>query len=317
MKLLAGIRRVQRRMAHMGKDVIPDHTMARPPNSAAVYRSVQDWKPSSHKIAHSDGSSLEYEDSISLMHMILIDAFGFRWPVRFKLVPGMTLWDIFNEADPRWFGVRPTFPRDTKQYNAMENTHLWVTSQRPCAYYHPSVFRCNNCAVVVPYEYLDAMAPPMEKELNWLAKKSRNFTRLPSNARVACQVLIEDWMDGMTIAVPQTESLAYQMYYNHGTDKDTIDSRQGFSHSRVRNWDAAYMFPIRPTPGSGKDYLGSVRTSTDDVLDSGVTNSPDQVTSTSGNSGFSLTECFWKDNVDDVIRTKYPEWKGVYEFANK
>eukprot|EP01060_Flectonema_neradi_P008642 TRINITY_DN1616_c1_g1_i2.p1 TRINITY_DN1616_c1_g1~~TRINITY_DN1616_c1_g1_i2.p1 ORF type:complete len:288 (+),score=34.06 TRINITY_DN1616_c1_g1_i2:171-1034(+) len=287
--------------------------MARPPNSSAVYRSVQDWKPSVHKVAHANGERLEYNESTSMMHFILIDRMGFRWPVRFTLVPGMTLWDVINLVDAKWFGVVPTFPRAGAYHtcSVLNRRDLFSDYTRPCIYGHPSHFRCNSCAVIVPYEYLDAMAPPSEKEAGWMREKSRDWVRLPSNARVACQVYVEDWMDGMTVAVPQTESLVYQMYYNQGADKDSVDSKQADSLSRVKNWDDGYMFPLR-TPRGDKPplHFEQVQYETESYLD-------ENELGRANASTVSITECFWKDNVDDIIRIRYPDWKGAYEYANK
>eukprot|EP01063_Lacrimia_lanifica_P014258 TRINITY_DN20893_c0_g1_i1.p1 TRINITY_DN20893_c0_g1~~TRINITY_DN20893_c0_g1_i1.p1 ORF type:complete len:328 (+),score=112.38 TRINITY_DN20893_c0_g1_i1:72-1055(+) len=301
---------------------VPEVEMRRPAMSSKHYRSVQDWKPMAHEVAHKAGQELTDVEETTMMHMILIDSMGYRWPVRFKLRPAMTLLDLFIDADPRWFEMLPDewlaggSGTPYASWRAMFYNHPMGT----CEPGHPQIFRCTNCMIYLPYEYLDAMAPPNPHEVNWMRLISQRFgTDIQANARMACQVYIEDWMDGMTCVLPQKDSVAYQMYYQHGVDKASQDEGMVFHspHSPAPFQSDGYLTPKHGAEKS--DKLGF----REGVLDWDTQYDRGDLTTTTPELNFGyygevpLREVFWMSNVDDVIRTRDPNWKGYYEFLKK
>ena len=168
---------------------IPEAEMRRPEASSYMYRAVQDWKPLAHEVAHKRGSDIEEDTAQTcIMHMILVDSSGFRWPIRFVKRPLMTILDLFRQTDDEWFGVQP----NTGMKNFTDDYQSVCYLRRPnsdCVVGYPNMVRCSNCAVAVPYEYLDAMAPPGNGEMQWLRHKAAvGIVHPTSNTRMACQV---------------------------------------------------------------------------------------------------------------------------------
>ncbi|KAJ9467505.1 hypothetical protein DIPPA_14085 [Diplonema papillatum] len=295
---------------------IPEYEMRRPEDSSVAYRAVQDWKPMVHEVAHSAGKE-EPETSTVMMHMLLIDSQGFRWPVRFRLQPGMTLFEVFAQTDQEWFGIFGPVEKGGYSY---KRTYFGRASDS-CRIGMTATSRCVTCMVMVPYEYLDAMSPPNKDEMLYLrSMQHKLYFDMTGNMRAACQVIVEDWMDGMTVVLPQKESFAFNMYYTTGVDKESVDSRTGLGHSGVNNdfkHNKGYLFPdeegkkrkLTFREGVLNPDLADERGETSDVQFN--------MRGTNHAAATPLTDIFWLDNIDDLIRHKYPNWKGRYEFYNK
>eukprot|EP01061_Rhynchopus_euleeides_P010712 TRINITY_DN20235_c0_g1_i1.p1 TRINITY_DN20235_c0_g1~~TRINITY_DN20235_c0_g1_i1.p1 ORF type:complete len:309 (+),score=56.56 TRINITY_DN20235_c0_g1_i1:66-992(+) len=284
----------------------PATEMRRPEATSHMYRAVQDWKPLCHEVAHSRGKEIEDpQGKVCIMHMTLIDCQGFRWPVRFVRHTMMRLIDVIRRTDDDWFGVQPG--GETKdQQDRREGVMGVARINDACELGNPNPLRCSSCAVSVPYEYLDAMEPPNRYEMSYLREKAANGTIHPqANTRLACQVYIEDWMDGMTVVLPQTDSMVYQLYYRQGVDKDTV-------HQQLKFRGEGYGFPEK-TDEMGHLTHGQQFTQGELAIDNGDSMHPTSM----GHKSVPLSKVFWMDDIDDIIRTRYPAWKGRYEFMNK
>ena len=115
----------------------------------------------------------------------------------------------------------------------------------------------------------------------------------------------------MTIVLPQTDSMLYTLYYSQGTDKQSIDSvteemhgKRGDGYVSLTEEDQAK----RPSPRKMRQ-LG------DDSIEDETLVSNYNIPSPFGESG--VGRSFWKNDIDDIIRERYPNWKGRYEFLNK
>eukprot|EP01059_Diplonema_ambulator_P029500 TRINITY_DN48993_c0_g1_i1.p1 TRINITY_DN48993_c0_g1~~TRINITY_DN48993_c0_g1_i1.p1 ORF type:complete len:315 (+),score=62.57 TRINITY_DN48993_c0_g1_i1:35-979(+) len=295
---------------------MPEYEMRRPEASSVMYRAVQDWKPIAHEVAHTAGKELPENEKCVTMHMVLIDRQGFRWPIRFNLAAGMTLYDLFAKTDVKWFDVLPNNASDRWRSRHSdpnrEADYFFKFYPEPCQMDNPNMHKCARCFCLVPYEYLDAMSPPSMWEVDHLRRQVW-FGRTPGagNMRVACQVYVEEWMDGMTIVLPQEESYAYQMYYSQGVDKGSVDAMMGRSFSGVTNNSAGHLTPKKDTdPLSIQEQEQNWELQYDrgDPVSTPFSFRGDNVP---------LRDIFWTDSIDDVIRAKHPKWRGYYEFLNK
>jgi len=198
------------------KRPLPDDAYRRPENSSWANRSVQDWRPNIVKTAWMSGRDQPPADTeMPIMHFHLIDSYGFRWPVRFVMAGGTSIWDVVNWTDQAWFDLCP----DTFYVRGQVGVNMMEECWDYCDWGWEMTTSCTRCVVALPYEYLEAMDPPAWMEMHWLVQQtSRWVLMISANCRLACQVLLEDWMDGMTVVLPQTMSLVYNMYYMHADD---------------------------------------------------------------------------------------------------
>eukprot|EP01062_Namystynia_karyoxenos_P062189 TRINITY_DN55111_c0_g1_i1.p1 TRINITY_DN55111_c0_g1~~TRINITY_DN55111_c0_g1_i1.p1 ORF type:complete len:368 (+),score=107.44 TRINITY_DN55111_c0_g1_i1:116-1105(+) len=304
-----------RQIRRFGRHDMGDEAYRRPENSSWSYRSVQDWKPMIQKVAHLAGRDEPPDDSERVtLHMTLVDHQGFRWPVRFTPWSGMVLWDVINMTDQVWFDMYANAIQlgDCKHVRAGE-----VNYQR-CQPGQPSFWDCDRCVVTLPYEYLDAMAPPEIYEVSWMQRKLKLWsTFLTANCRLSCQVFIEDWMDGMTIVLPQKDSLAYQMYVQSNTDKETMDQVMGMG-IRYPGGPNGEGYLWREPGGPGTKYPENALEAVmwrDDLEN--LDKHPSGQYSAGKGAALPLRDIFWHDFIDDVIREVDPKHEGRYRFMKQ
>eukprot|EP01065_Artemidia_motanka_P038091 TRINITY_DN46960_c0_g1_i1.p1 TRINITY_DN46960_c0_g1~~TRINITY_DN46960_c0_g1_i1.p1 ORF type:complete len:347 (+),score=108.04 TRINITY_DN46960_c0_g1_i1:70-1041(+) len=297
---------------------LPEEAYRRPENSSAVSRSVQDWKPMIQQVAHEAGLPEAPEGSEkTVLHMTLVDHQGFRWPVRFLLTTGMTVWDVVALTDYAWFDLRFSAIRSQNIPNQTPSPREFEHPMVRCRVGEPSVWECQRCVVAFPYQYLDAMAPPEAWEIRWLLWKMRQFVlHITANCRLACQVVVEDWMDGMTVVLPQTDSLAFNMYVASGTDKDSSDQFMGAGPQPTGGpHSAGYLW--RNSGGPGTAYPENLQETMRwrDSQHESQDQMPTYTFNRGAGSNVPLRDIFWLDSVDDIIRERHPDYKGKYQYS--
>jgi len=293
---------------------MPEEMSRRPENSSAHYRSVQDWKPGIQRVAHLAGRDLPPDGSEAVvLHMMLVDHMGFRWPVRFSISPMMTLWEVINLTDQPWFGMF----QDKMSTKLDYGIRAGKEDGFKCMKGMPDFWVCDKCLVALPYEYLECMAPPEPGETTWILKKMRMFLlNVQANCRLSCQVYIEDWMDGMTVVLPQTDSLAWNMYVNQGADKETLDMEysKGPRYGGTP-YPKGYLWKESDGPGNAEPEDVYERMRWRDSV--GSDSATPSYFSAGPGGNIPLKDIFWTDYVDDIIREANPKHEGRYRFMKQ